>query len=142
MNDIFSNYCSLEGRLHVARFLTIYISEAHAKDEWRLPDSFSEQQISSRHGCDGIAHHKNLSERLAAATHFVKDFNIKFEVVCDSMKDEANACFDAWPERLYIIQNGIVVYKGGYGPFDYKLAEVKDWLAAKFGLFGNIIDRR
>lgn len=39
-------------------------------------------------------------------------------------------------ERLYIIVDGVVVYKGGYGPFDYKLWEVQDWLAARYGMRG------
>lgn len=31
---------------------------------------------------------------------------------------------------------------GGEGPFGYKLAEVKDWLAEKYGLRGEVITRR
>lgn len=34
MLDIFQNYCT--GSAAVARFLTIYIDEAHASDEWLL----------------------------------------------------------------------------------------------------------
>lgn len=34
------------------------------------------------------------------------------EIVCDSMKGEVDDRFGAWPERLYIIYKGIVVYKG------------------------------
>ena len=40
----------------------------------------------------------------------------------------------AWPERLYIIdETGHIVYRGGMGPFHYKPAEVREWLAAKYG---------
>ena len=46
--------------------------------------------------------------------------------------------YGAWPERLYIIIDGIVVYKGNVGPFGYKLPEVKEFLAQKFGLRGEI----
>ena len=36
MIDIFKRYCVDS---NAARFLTIYIAEAHAADEWWLPDS-------------------------------------------------------------------------------------------------------
>ena len=58
------------------------------------------------------------------------------------MSDEVCERFDAWPERLYIILDGAVVYQGGYGPFDFKLAEVKDWLAERYGMRGAPIHRR
>jgi hypothetical protein len=45
--------------------------------------------------------------------------------------------YEAWPERLYIVLDGAVVYKGGFGPFDYRLDEVQDWLARRYGLRGK-----
>ena len=41
MIDIFNKYCNKNNKssLNIARFLTIYIDEAHAHDEWWLPDS-------------------------------------------------------------------------------------------------------
>ena len=41
--------------------------------------------------------------------------------------------YGAWPERLYIVIDGVVVYKGGMGPFDYRLYEVRQWLEDRFG---------
>src|SRR5207249_11118661 len=39
-----------------------------------------------------------------------------------------------WPERMYIIdETGHIVERGGLGPFHYKPAEVRQWLAAKYG---------
>ncbi len=136
MRDIFHNYCSGSdaSKPQVARFLTIYIEEAHARDEWWLPDSAG--------GKTGITNHTCMEDRLVAARRFVKDHDFPIETVCDSFDNEVNDRFDAWPERLYIVQRGVVVYQGGYGPFDYKLAEVKDWLAERFGQRGAVIDRR
>jgi hypothetical protein len=42
--------------------------------------------------------------------------------------------YSAWPERLYVIdESGHIAYRGGMGPFHYKPAEVRDWLAARYG---------
>ena len=139
MLDIYNNYCIDDSSgPAVARFLTIYIEEAHATDEWWLPEA------PETH-CGGkadILNHNNIEDRLAAATRFAKDFVVPFEVVCDSFADEINDRYGAWPERLYIVLDGVVVYRGGLGPFDYKLAEVKDWLADKYGLRGDVMARR
>jgi len=62
--------------------------------------------------------------------------------VCDSFTDEMNERFGGWPERLYILVKGVVVYQGGCGPFDYKLAEVQDWLVKHYGARGTPITRR
>lgn len=140
MLDIYDHYCSPTSKKFpvVARFLTIYIEEAHAYDEWWLPESPNAQVGGGSY----IANHKSIEDRVAAAQRFVRDFNFPGEVVCDSFHDDVNDRFGAWPERLYIIEQGVVVYQGGIGPFEYKLAEVKDWLIARHGLRGEVMARR
>ena len=50
------------------------------------------------------------------------------------MNNAANDAYAAWPERLYIIdENGKIAYRGGMGPFNYNPAEVRAWLAARYG---------
>jgi len=107
----------------VGRFLTIYIQEAHAKNGWYLAKS----------GCPAIMDHLTLTDRIDAAKLFVKNLNFPIETVVDSLKDEANIQYRAWPERLYIVMNGAIVYRGGFGPFDYKLAEVMAWFDERYG---------
>ena len=140
MLDIYNHYCCSNSSEFpvVARFLTIYIEEAHAHDEWWLPES------PGAHvgGGSYIANHRHIQDRMGAAKRFVDDFGFPGEVVCDSFQDEVNDRYGAWPERLYIIEQGVVVYKGGIGPFDYRLAEVKDWLIARYGLRGEVMTRR
>lgn len=85
--------------------------------------------------------HRSLDERIKAAKAFVKDHNFPCELVCDAIDNPVYNYYDCWPERLYIIQDGVIVYKGGKGPFDYKLAEVKAWLAERFGMRGEPITR-
>lgn len=138
MNDIFNNYCNPKLSNQVASFMTIYIAEAHANDEWWLPDS-PEAHVG---GKAYIGQHKTMEERLEAARKLINDHSLEFDVVCDSMNNDIYEFYDAWPERLFIIEKGIVVYKGGPGPFEYKLAEVKDWLIERYGLRGESISRR
>jgi len=87
--------------------LTIYIEEAHAVDEWVLPESeVQKKQVN-------IKAHATLQERMTAAAAFVADSNIESEVVVDSMQAGNVAdVYWAWPERLYIILDGLVVYQG------------------------------
>ena len=100
--------------------LTIYLEEAHAVDDWAVP-------LSRRTG-GHIRLAKNINQRIAAAKSFIADNNYPGEVVCDCMSNNVGIAFDAWPERLFIVDEGILVYKGGKGPFDYKPEEVLAWL--------------
>jgi len=136
MVSLYSNYCI--GDNAVARMLTIYIEEAHASDEWRLPESKVEVEDRT-----AISVHKSIEDRIAAASLFVAkrkfpkdDKGMDMWLVCDSMEGQVNDRYDAWPERLYVILDGVVVYKGGYGPFDYKLWEVQEFLADRYGMRG------
>ena len=47
------------------------------------------------------------------------------------MDDRANKAFAALPERIYVILDGVIVYEGGLGPFDYKIEEVEAFLAKR-----------
>jgi hypothetical protein len=50
------------------------------------------------------------------------------------MSNAAELAYAAWPERIYIIdEGGHIAYRGGMGPFNYKPAEARDWLAARYG---------
>jgi hypothetical protein len=136
MNSLYTNYCA--GDKSVAKMLTIYIEEAHPIDEWILPES---EPITTGEAST-IKVHQNIQERLAAAKSLIKNRNLLCETVCDSFdRGNANDVYDAWPERLYIIVDQVIVYKGGYGPFDYKLHEVQDWLAEKYGLRGESLKK-
>eukprot|EP01038_Epipyxis_sp_PR26KG_P013308 gene13308-17830_t len=108
------------------KLLTIYIEEAHAQDDWKLPKFLD-------HPGKDIVMHKSINDRIQAAKRFVVEQSYPIEVVCDSMNNEAMERFNSIPERLYIIENGQVVYAGGRGPFDYKPEEVMEWCINRFG---------
>ena len=128
--EIYNTFCL--GPHKVARLLTIYIEEAHASDEWFLPES---RDVKAGNAI--IAAHQSLKERLAAANSFILDKKYPIECVVDSMADHIVDRYNAWPERLYIVLDGVIVYKGGMGPNDYKLNEVHDWLEARYGSNGS-----
>jgi hypothetical protein len=49
------------------------------------------------------------------------------------MSNAANDAYAAWPERIYIIEQGRIAYRGGMGPFNYHPEEARAWLAARYG---------
>ncbi|KAK3597039.1 hypothetical protein CHS0354_022047 [Potamilus streckersoni] len=100
----------------VADFLIVYIAEAHATDEWVV--NGNKYQINR---------HKKIEERLAVAA-ILKEKNPSCPIVVDTMSDDANHKYAAFPERLYIVHDGFIVYQGAEGPYGYKVNEVESWL--------------
>jgi len=84
-------------------------------------------------GDQPISTHANLDERLAAAKLFVLRKGIKGDIVCDSMQGQVLDRYQAWPERLYVVLNRRIAYKGGVGPFHYNIDEVEAWLSSRYG---------
>jgi len=74
-----------------AHILVIYISEAHACDEWPL-GSFT---------C--IKQHKTISQRLNAANEFVKKSGFTLPIYADDITNEFDKTYSSWPERYVII---------------------------------------
>jgi Iodothyronine deiodinase len=108
-----------------ANFLTVYIKEAHAQDEWKMKENDAQ----------GIcyAQPRTLVDRRAIARDFQKRFHYTMPLLVDRMNDRANALYAGWPERIYVIdENGKIVYKGKPGPFGYHPEEVEQWLAKRF----------
>ncbi|KAL3837499.1 hypothetical protein ACJMK2_022851 [Sinanodonta woodiana] len=100
----------------VADFLIVYIAEAHATDEWIVNGNKYR-----------INRHKKIEERLAAAS-ILKEKNPPCPIVVDTMSNDANHKYAAYPERLYIVHNGFIAYQGAEGPFGYDVKEVETWL--------------
>ncbi len=78
---------------------------------------------------------KTLEQRVAIANDFTKRFKFPLPFGIDDMSDAANDAYAAWPERIYIIdEGGHIAYRGGMGPFNYKPDEAREWLAARYGM--------
>ncbi len=103
----------------VADFVTVYITEAHAMDQWNF-----------RGNKYKIKQHASLQERVLAASILQEDdeFRIPGTFYVDKMDNEANLAYGALPERLYIVLDGTVAYEGRKGPHGYEVGEVRDWL--------------
>jgi iodothyronine deiodinase-like protein len=109
-----------------ADFLTVYVREAHPTDEWQMKSNVKEDVC--------YAQPKTLEQRVAIAKDFTARFKFPLPFGIDEMGNSADSAYAAWPERLYVIdETGHVAYRGGMGPFNYKPAEIRDWLAAKYG---------
>jgi hypothetical protein len=127
MADIYNSYCVDDAAnkvTKVADMVTIYIEEAHPADGWSLPNAITKISFGQP---------KTTEARLQVANTFVKDTHFDLPLYVDTIANEANDAYRAWPERLYVIQDGVVVYQGGPGPFGYRLDQVKAWLVARFG---------
>lgn len=136
----------------VADFATVYIAEAHPSDEWALPHA---------EGTPSVRQPRGTEERVELARCFAQtvrrgeakaagragdDAGADADgeggsavvgigagaLLVDTLTNEASLKYAAWPERLYIIVDDVIVYKGGPGPFGYVLEHVQKWLAEKF----------
>uniref|UniRef100_A0A672TUN9 Iodothyronine deiodinase n=2 Tax=Strigops habroptila TaxID=2489341 RepID=A0A672TUN9_STRHB len=96
----------------IADFLIIYIEEAHAVGGW----AFKNNVI--------IKNHRSLEDRKTAA-QFLQKNDPLCPVVLDTMENLSSAKYAALPERLYLLQEGKVVYKGGVGPWNYHPQEIR-----------------
>jgi hypothetical protein len=107
-------------------FLTVYVREAHPTDEWQMKSNLKDDVC--------YAQPKTLEQRLAIANDFTKRFKFTLPFGIDDMSNAADTAYSAWPERLYVIdESGHIAYRGGMGPFNYKPAELRQWLAARYG---------
>jgi len=109
-----------------ADFLTVYVREAHPTDEWQMKSNLKDDVC--------YAQPKTLEQRVAIANDFTRRFKFPLPFGIDDMSNAANDAYAAWPERLYVVdESGHIAYRGGMGPFHYNPAEVRDWLAARYG---------
>lgn len=109
-----------------ARFLLVYVREAHAADEWVMPDN-------KERGLD-FEQPTSHSARIAAAKECVADFRLEMPTVVDGLDDRVKNLYGGWPDRLYVIDaEGRIAYQGGVGPFGFKPDEVREFLRATYG---------
>jgi Iodothyronine deiodinase len=105
-------------------FLTLYIKEAHPTDEWQLPSNKTEDVC--------YLQPRTTEQRVAIANDFIKRFHYDIPLLIDPIENPANSIYAGWPERLYVLEDGVIRYKGGPGPFDYHPEEVEAWLVKRF----------
>jgi len=104
-----------------ARFVMIYGREAHAADEWPIGSKLKYNQ------------HTTPLERARAAKDFIEHKKLNWPVVMDTLRNDFDDVFAAWPVRLYIVHKGRLVYKAQPKGAGYDFTEVGSWLANHFG---------
>lgn len=100
------------------KFVFVYIEEAHPKDRWAV--IYDEFDINT---------HQNMNERLQAAKLLQRENlirGIESDIAVDQMENEACYSYGALPERMYIIQDGKVVYQGKEGVIGFNVEELED----------------
>ena len=117
--EAFGNICRMAAdNDDIADFVVVYILEAHPNDGWAVP--MNKHQISN---------HRSIEDRLAAAAKLVlSPLPSNMTILADAMSDNAVRAYGANPERLYVIQDGVVEYEGHPGPFMFYPADVDNWL--------------
>ena len=84
----------MSAQFPAARFVYVYVAEAHARDEWPLGSVECADQPTT------------LDERLARARHFRDAYGVaeRIPVVVDKMDNAFDAAYAVWPERFFIVQ--------------------------------------
>ena len=76
-----------------------------------------------------IKQHKSMEDRLQAA-QLLAFLDPLTSIVVDTLENEALLAYAAFPDSLYIVQDGRIVYEEKVGPWGYDLKEIRHWLNA------------
>jgi type I thyroxine 5'-deiodinase len=75
---------------------------------------------------------KQIRERMEIALDYIQQTEYSLPLVLDNMDNSCAKAYAAWPERLYVLEQGRVAYKGDMGPDGYKPEELEQWLNNRF----------
>ena len=89
MNKLYDQYNNSSN----VTFLTIYVSEAHASDEWPIR---TKAELT-------LKQPKTDKERINVANSFITNFGYKIPTVVDNINDDFTNSYSAWPFRAFMI---------------------------------------
>ena len=107
-------------------FFVVYIREAHATDSvWPMsaPDSpFVEEP-------------REATERREVAKRCMSALALRpMPALVDGMDDAVDAAYEAWPDRIYLVDRaGRIAYRGAAGPFGFNPEELADAITRELG---------
>ena len=99
----------------------VYIREAHPTDGWQVASN-REQQVL-------FAQPTTTEQRADVANACVVNLRLSLPALMDTLDNQADIAFNAWPERLYALSpTGQIVYQGGKGPYGFDPEELAAFL--------------
>ncbi len=102
-------------------FVFVYIKEAHPADEWQMDSNVAKKVVFEQP--------RTFEDRMGLAQTFVSEMGVETPTLVDDISNTANACYAAWPERIYVVDTaGKIAYKGGMGPFFFDPEELDGFL--------------
>lgn len=103
--------------------LHVYIAEAHPKDEW------------DGGPVNGVEYKQTTSmdERYATAKAYREAQKVTGNMVVDDMSNPCDIAYEAKATRLYVLEDGKIIWRTGTPPFQYDVDGLKDFLASKKG---------
>ena len=115
-----------------AAFACVYLSEAHAKDQWPVGPIISDTNAAT-----------NLQDRIKQANHMVKKTGLDIPVLIDTMDDLFGTAYAAWPMRYYVVgTNGKILWVAEPDEVSrlFEPAPLKDWLENYFDIIAESDD--
>lgn len=74
------------------QFLSVYIVEAHAIDEWPVGDPLK------------VVQPRTIAERCGVARAFVGEYKLRVPMVVDQLDNNFSEQFAGWPVRFYVVR--------------------------------------
>lgn len=94
----------------------MYIREAHPTDGRQSPQNVRDNVL--------VESPKSLEEREKVARDFAAQFKFPLPIYVDTLTDEVERKYTAWPDRLYVLNaEGVIAYKGPPGPRGFSVPE-------------------
>ena len=119
----------------ICNFIIIYIEEAHAENEWKLPWNIDKNV--------NIMQHKTISDKINACKQMINIWKDeinemkeiiesgKFKIVCDDIDCGIEKIFNALPERIIILNKDGTIAVKEYGPLGFNTKVVDQFLFQK-----------
>jgi len=97
--------------------VAVYITEAHARDEWPVGPSIS-----------FCSQPRTLEERCQLAEKFINTRLYRVPMLVDAMENNFQKAFAAWPFRFFIVKDNRIAYKAEPSPVSlcYDARELTD----------------
>ena len=68
-----------------------------------------------------------MDERKKALQKLFDLHDPKGTFVIDNLENALEKAYNAFPDRIYVVKNGKIVFKGGQGPFKCVPEKLKQW---------------